>query len=197
MRYLALDFETSGTDKDRHAPVTLGVALMEDGEVLDSIEYLFAPPRHWKTKEITRAYEIGALEVSKVTWKRILTEGLECSYVCKSLGKWASDRGADELAIVAYNAPFDLGFYSTMLFLGGDWDPNTRGKWLTATPPLFGPWQCAMMLMKRAANLDDYKLDTAAAHFGLARSGEAHGALEDAVLAGQIYHRLVGAVAVG
>jgi len=44
MRFLSLDFETSGLDSRRHFPVSLAVALMDGEEVVDSREWTIKPP---------------------------------------------------------------------------------------------------------------------------------------------------------
>ncbi|MCH8978299.1 MAG: 3'-5' exonuclease [Armatimonadetes bacterium] len=186
-RILALDFETSGLDPKRHAPVTLGVALMEGEEVIASQEWLFAPPVY--KGKVNREYDIVALGMSGHTWTTIKRDGLAHSVVCLNLAAWALKNECREAMIVAFNAPFDLAFYSELMFLGGSWSQERR-CYQTFTPPLLGPWQCARMLAADRLDLPRYSLDAVAEHFGLSRKGDTHGALEDAILAGRVFHRL-------
>lgn len=188
-RFLALDFETSGLVPGTHAPVSLGIALFDGGEPVQTREWLFAPPMY--KDKISRAYDVVALEISGASWVRIKREGVPHAKVCAELGALAKEWDAGALTVVAFNAPFDLSWYSDLLFLGGSWDQHTR-SYKTFTPPLYGPWQCVRLAAAAdpRVQLDSYSLDTVADHFGLARSGEKHGALEDAILAGQIWHRL-------
>jgi DNA polymerase III epsilon subunit-like protein len=188
---LALDFESGGTDPNRHAPVQLGVAVMENGEVLHSAEWLIGPTFHWKTGKIERSYEVAALEVSGIGWKAIKSAP-HPKQIVRELREWVDSVGAAELPIVAFNAPFDMAFYSTLLFLASDWHPTTRGVRVRPASPLMGGWHCAMLRFHEqfGDRYDDVKLDTAAGHFGLSRESASHGALEDAILAGRIYHAL-------
>ena len=187
MKFVALDFETSGLDSKRHAPVSLGVAVFEGGDVIASAEWTLAPPVD-KNGRVSREYDVCALQVSGKTWKEIQA-GVKCEAVCFALGKFAREHGVSDAAVVAFNAPFDLSFYSELLYLGGSWNQHFR-RFETFKPPLIGPWQCARLMAVSQLDLERYDLDTTARHFGLSRSGETHGALEDAILAGRIYQSL-------
>lgn len=186
MKYIALDFETSGLKPGEHAPVSLGVALMEGVDVIDSREWLLATPTD-KNGRVNRAYDVVALEISGASWTKIKREGVPHAKVCKDLLDFSCEHGAIHLPVVAFNAPFDFAWYSDLLFLGGSWNQHAR-KFETFLPPFAGPWQCARLLAVHAApGLDAYNLDTVAAHYGLSRSTEKHGALEDAILAGKVF----------
>lgn len=189
MRYLAADYETSGLDASRHAPVTFGLAVMEDGEALRSQEWTFSPPM--KDGKITREYDVCALKISGTTWKQI-EAGKPISTVMGEVADFVGDDRS--LMVAAFNAPFDFQWFSTCLFLGGSWNQHLR-RFETFKPPLIGAWQCVRLMAVHALDLERYDLDTVSAHFGLSRSGEGHGALEDAILAGQIYARLLAGMA--
>lgn len=185
MRRIALDFETSGLQTGTHAPVSLGVALMDGDTVVNAQEWLFAPPYDKKGK-ITRAYDVVALEISRTSWKRIKEHGMVHASVCRELLAWSRENEALELEVVAYNAPFDFAWYSDLLFLGGSWNQYTR-SYQTFLPPLAGPWQCARLKAVHALpGLESYTLDNVCAALGLSRTSDAHGALEDAILAGKV-----------
>ena len=185
-RFVALDFETSGLDTKRHAPVTLGVAMFDHGKVVREKEWTFAPPvdKHGK---VSREYDLCALEISGVTWKQIKA-GQPVADVMQELASFIG--GDSALPVVAFNAPFDFGWYSLCLYLGGSWSFAER-RFKTFRPPLVGPWHCAQLMSASTLEIERYNLDTVCAHFGLARTGEHHGALEDAKLAGEVYLRLV------
>ncbi len=186
MRFIALDFETSGLKPGEHAPVTLGVALMDGPDVIDSREWLLATPTD-KNGRVNRAYDVVALEISGTSWTRIKREGESHAKVCKDLGDFSLQHGARHLTVVAFNAPFDFAWYSDLLFLAGSWNQHLR-KFETFLPPFAGPWQCSRLMAVHALpGLDSYNLDTVASACGLSRSGETHGALEDAILAGRVF----------
>lgn len=188
-RFIALDFETSGLDPQRHAPVSIGVALFEDGEVGPEFEMHVGPTRHWKTQRIEREYDLCALEVSGASWPKIKSSPPP-AHVVHELRCHIDNWEANDLPVVAFNAPFDFAFYSQLLFMSSDWHPTERGVRVQPVPPLCGPWYCAKMLARRELQLTNYSLDDVAAYFGLSRTGDKHGALEDAILAGRIYDRL-------
>lgn len=188
MRFIALDFETSHLQPSVGAPVTLGVALMDGEDVIDRQEWLFAPPT--KNGKVTRAYDVVALEISGTSWTRIKKNGMEHSAVLRELQDFTMRHGATFLPVVAFNAPFDFSWYSELLFLGGSWNQHER-RFETFLPPLAGPWQCARLQAVHALpGLGSYSLDAVCAELGLSRSGDTHGALEDAILAGRVLSRI-------
>jgi DNA polymerase III epsilon subunit-like protein len=184
MKILAVDFETSGTDAGQHAPVSLGLAIMEGETVLASNEWIFGTPIDWKGN-ISRAYDIRALQVSGITWKQI-QEAPKIPVQLKSIREWIGDHSASLLTRVAFNASFDFGFWQSMLFLAGTYNRSTQSFDIPMSP-VIGPWECAMELAKNELSLDNYKLDTVAEHLGFFRTSKSHGAREDAILAGRIY----------
>lgn len=188
---MALDFETSGLSPGVHAPVSLGVAVMDPSGVIASQEWLFAPPTNRKGR-ISREYSVAALEVSATTWTRIKREGLPATTVVRELRAFAEAHFVTDAPVVSFNAAFDLAWYSDVLFLAGGW---RSGMFQPAPPPLIGPWHCGYMLARARLDLEGYTLDSVAASLGLARVGTVHGAREDATLAGQIWMALSGALA--
>ena len=104
----------------------------------------------------------------------------------KDLTTFVYDHADPSDMVVAFNAPFDFAFYSEALFMGGSWNQRAK-KFETFRPPMTGPWQCARLACFHKISVDKYDLDTCSAHFGLSRSSDRHGALEDAILAGKLY----------
>lgn len=187
-RFLSLDFETGGTDPKRNFPVSLGVALFDSGKMVDGKEWVIAPPSY--KGKISREYDVNALSVSGLTWKQIL-EGNPSAKVVQGLHEFAQEHGASQLPILAYNAPFDLAFYSELLFAASSWNNHTKRMDLAA-PPLYGPWQCVRMLAQRVLFAQETGLDAVSAKVGLTRTGTKHGALEDAILCAEVYLKIIG-----
>ena len=186
MKIIAIDFETSGLRPGEHAPVTIGLALMDGGNVIDSEEWLLGTPTD-KNGRINRAYDVVALEISGTKWTSIKRDGLPHVQVCKEMLAFTREHDALYTPVVAFNAPFDFAWYSDLLYLGGSWNQHER-RFETFLPPLAGPWHCARLMAVHALpGLCDYKLDTVADACGLARSGASHCALEDAILAGKVF----------
>jgi DNA polymerase III epsilon subunit-like protein len=188
-RYLALDFETSGLNVKTHAPVSIGIAVMERGEVVNDTFYsIIGPPVHYKTGKIEREYNIPSLEVSGITWKEIKNGPMPKATLVK-IKAWVEANDAARLPVVAFNSPFDLSFWSELLFLSGGYNRVTN-SFEVPVSPLLGPWYCAMQLAKAGLTLPDYKLATVATHFDLDPQKEPHNALDDAILAGKVFWEL-------
>ena len=95
---------------------------------------------------------------------------------------------------MCFNVSYDLACYRNMLFFASDWHPYIKGQRVSWPEILSANWTCAMATARHLLpGLDDYKLDTVAAHFGLCRQTESHGALEDAILAGRVYAQMTQA----
>ena len=187
MRFLALDFETSHTDAQLGAPVTLGVAAFEDGEVVGSYEWVCKPDTHYKTGAVTRCYDERARLIHGYTLEHLLEHGEPLDKVCLGLTEFAAKTGTSNATIVAYNSNFDQAFLNTMLYLGGSYDRITQAYRPYASP-LSGPWQDAKALAERICpRLENYKLATVAPFLGVGEQGDVHGALKDALLAGKVF----------
>lgn len=185
---VALDFETGGLLPSEHAPVSLATAIMEGEDIVASREWLFKTPTD-KWGNPSRKYDPKAMEINGHDPVVLNATGAHIETVMDELTSWATEHKARLATVVAFNAPFDLAFYSECLFLGGKWCNGSK-SWRVHKPPLVGPWHCARMVATVRLTLANYKLDTVAAHYGLARTSDTHGSLEDAVLAGRVFHRL-------
>lgn len=190
--FVALDFETGGLDPKRHWPVSLAIAVFNPASpepVVLERDWIIAPPLN-KDGKPTREYDICAMQINGMKWKDILG-GTPAKVVLNDIREIAAREGLSGMPVIAHNAAFDLAFYSELCHAAGEWNNHTR-SWEAAIPPLVGPWQCTKMLAQmQLPTLPNHKLDTVAAHFGLSRTSEIHGAREDAKLAGQIYARMI------
>lgn len=186
MRIIALDWETGGTDYQIHGLVEIGMALMDGEQVISEYQSLigFNPKKQYDPEALkvngrTLDEIKGAPSVNKV-WSEVL--------------EWLTTHDSRDLPIVAHNAKFDQGFWGNFMFEAGKF---SGGKFSLAPELLFGPWYCTARMADRlrtAGKIPNVKLDTVAAYFGLSRSGETHGALEDSILCGRVFARLRGDV---
>lgn len=188
---LFLDFETSGTSPDDHAPVSLGLVLADGHDIVAEREILFGLPTDYRGK-ITRTYDAFALELNNTSLAdirnrpnfRLGFEELQC---------WVRAHNAQNVRRWAYNASFDWSFWQTMLYLCGEYNRHAKA-YETPLSPVVGPWQCAMEAAKPLnPNLPSYTLDSVLASVGMSRTSGHHGALEDA----RLLHRLVVALRSG
>lgn len=190
MKFIALDFETGGLQVGVHAPVQLGLALMDGETVIEGREWIIAPHRY--KGEIMRKYEPEALAISGLTMEQI-----EAGYSCRKVMEWAHElvlkHEAMWLPVVGWNnIKFDFPFFCDLGFLGGKWNDQAK-KWVPYRPFLPGPWIDGRLQAEWLhPGLPDHKLDTVSAKFGLSRSTDKHGALEDAILAARTWLRMGG-----
>lgn len=191
--FIALDFEGSGKDPRRHAPTQIGLALFEEDTVVATLETLIGPPRHYKTKAITREYDATALELTGFTMKQLLAAP-EPAEVCSMVRAWVREHAIGSLPLAAFNAGgYDWPMMRELSFLGGGYDSSAR-RFEPASLGLSHRWVCVMELARakiEPREIEKYSLDHVLAYLGIeARSTEFHGALEDAVKAGQVVRAL-------
>lgn len=191
MKILALDYEGSHKNPRQGCPVQLGVAIMEGPDVLAKDEWLIKPPTHYKTGKPTREVDAYALRVSGLDLDVIERDGLASSEVCAALDRFVQEHNAAALTVVAYNISYDVECYGNMLYDGGYFDRNLF-EYVGYREILSPKWMCAYRWARRslANELGKFSLDDAAGFFGLSRQGELHGACEDAILAGRVFHGL-------
>ena len=98
MKIVALDFETANSSPA--SACSLGVAVYEEGEILDSFEWYFKPP--YRYNFFTNSHIHGI-------YKEDVENEEEFVYYYEELGTLLKDS-----LIVAHNAPFDLSVLNAM-----------------------------------------------------------------------------------
>ncbi|XAI95827.1 hypothetical protein [Microcystis phage Mae-JY24] len=188
--FLALDFETSGSDPSRNAPIQIGIAEFRDGVIHQTYQSIIGVTRRTDTNKITAVYDVAALEISQITWNQI-KNGPQASKVLSEIEEYTEWR---HLPIVAFRAPFDCGFWDRLL---GMHFVQYEGAY-RKTPrrsPLLGGWHCAHQLAQAKLTLPNYTLDAVSQALGLGAQEKVHGALPDAVRAGRVWLALNGGAA--
>jgi DNA polymerase III epsilon subunit-like protein len=193
VRFLALDFESGGLEVRERAPVTLGLAVFEDGHLVKSQEWLFKPIRNWKG-ELRYSYSDGAVRIHGKSLVQMDTEGQDASHVYKEVSEFLGDVWSDP--IVSHNAPFDGEVWGNFMFSLGYYDPGLRCR-VPTKELLTGPWICTRRIATNRLvvphQVPNMKLDSVARFFGLGGQQATHGAVFDAVLAGQVFLSLLEA----
>jgi len=183
MSILALDFETGGLDPKTCAPVSLGLAVMDGVDVIASCEFRFG-------LEPFCVYEDAAMKIHGLTRDDLANEPRHAE-VYRLVKEWLNAQGANDLTVISHNALFDQGFWAQWLYrIGRRMDADDPKSFRVAPELLSGAWACTKRMASNWLDLPDNKLDTVAAQFGLSREGGQHGALEDAILAGRIFHAI-------
>ena len=98
MRIVALDFETANTSP--FSGCSLGIAIYQDGEILDNFEWYFKPHHDYDTFTFTYLHGISYEDVENEP---------EFDYYYDQLAEILKDS-----IIVAHNAPFDIGVLNAM-----------------------------------------------------------------------------------
>ena len=117
MRFLALDFEAGSVVNP--GPVTLGLAIFQDGEVEASREWLFKPCRNYKG-ELMFEYTEDAARIHGKTLEIMDAEGMDVqavySEVLDFLGKpWSNP-------IISHASAYDANVWGNMMFAAGRYD---------------------------------------------------------------------------
>ncbi|AGL01098.1 3'-5' exonuclease [Desulfoscipio gibsoniae] len=157
MNYVALDFETA--NHSRSSICSVGIAIVENGNVVEQKSWLVRPPDLYFHPFFTRIHGIRAEDVIdepnfKELWHSTLKDYLT--------GK----------TVLAHNAAFDINVLR-----------NTLNQYLISHPQL--TYQCSVVIAKKTwPGLGSYKLNNLAKRFGI--SFKHHDAAEDALACAKI-----------
>lgn len=195
MKIIALDLETSGLNSQYDQINQIGLALMEDGQVLDAYTNKVRASEKYKISLDALAVQIGTPPMEEdgpeaaEAWLSKANEfmrerlfGPSARDVAAEVKAWCERVDAHLYPTVAHNAAFDYGFWATWLF-------NQRAVFKAA--PTSETWVCTMTMAKRVMpGQKSYSLDTCLLAADIAPRPKAHDALADAIKAGELYHWL-------
>lgn len=139
MRIIALDFETANASSA--SACALGVAVYEEGEILDSFEWYFRPPRRYNFFTNTAIHGITREDVADEN---------EFVFYYEELSALLKDN-----IIIAHNAMFDIGVLNAMCDVYGlDRFPN--------------PYLDSVYISRKVfPELRNHKLNTVAEYLGI------------------------------
>lgn len=187
-RILALDFETTGLVAAYDYIVQIGAAVMEGDAVVDVFQSRVRPnPDKFKITMAALAVQVGDLNAEGAgeklqEWFSATLEADEAKDVAKAFAAWIAQHNAHTLPVVAHNAAFDHAFYGQFA--------HQQRKVLT--PRLSPIWICTKELAQaKLPGADSYSLDACLLAMGLPSRPGAHDALQDAILAGLLYDKLL------
>lgn len=183
-RIVALDLETSDKNKAYGYIKQIACVVMEDGEVIGDPFY--------KTVEVPKSArialeaveaQIGSLQdKAKVAeWLTGFLSGDSASDVFDELLAWSALHRASDYPNVAQNLHFDLSFVTDRLLF----PYKLRGN--PFSPVWIDTLELARQMMPGKRS---YALGHLCSMLGLPEQDKAHDALQDAILAGRVYHRL-------
>ena len=188
MKFLALDFETG--DLCDRAPISLGLALFEDGELLRSKEWLFRPIHNYKGKLMWN-YSENAGQIHGKNLLMMEADGIPTQQIYDEVLAFLG--GIWDGPIVSHNAPFDGETWGNFMFVLGHYDAKRRLS-IPATEILTGPWYCTQRLAQSLTlvpnTVKNLRLATLGSYFGIGDQGEVHGAERDAIIAGRLFMAL-------
>ena len=189
-KYVAIDLETSGLSASYDQILQVAVVPFEAGEIAGDPYYTRVIPGS-KFKISREALEAQAGETDgdalKNWWEKLHADGLESRAAMQGLITWSIDNGCRDLPVVAHNAPFDWGFFSQWVY--------TWRVMCGQRSPLGPLWLCTKEIAQNHPHFKGAKafgLDIVSQGLGLPPRPKAHDALQDAILAGRVYHALTG-----
>ena len=163
MDFTAIDFETANFQGN--SACSIGLVRCRSGEIVETFSSLIRPPRLYFYPPFTEIHGLTAADVRGApTFSQLWREALR-------------DFIGDD-TLVAHNARFDAGVLSATLTYYGF--PKPQNRWACSYRTAKGYFQRE----KGIQPLENYKLNTVAAHFGI--QFRHHDALEDAEAAAKI-----------
>lgn len=186
MKFLTLDFETSGDNPVYDYILQVGAAVMDEtGMVHDQFTCRITPRQKMKMKLEAIESQSGEITPESIAkWYRTITTNTISSIEAFiAFRDWVADGNYVQYPVVGWNAHFDHAFWGNWLFQN-----NFRANGSVLSPT----WICAMMEARNhPLGLRNYGLDIVATCVGAGDRPKAHDALVDAVLAGTVYGRLL------
>jgi DNA polymerase III epsilon subunit-like protein len=189
-RYVAIDLETSGLNSTYDQILQVAVVPMESGQIIGDPYYTrVLPGSKFRISREALETQVGETDgdALKAWWEKLHSEGLESRAAMQGLINWARDGEYLNLPVVAHNACFDWGFFS-------QWVYNWRVMCGLRSP--LGPmWLCTMEIAQGHPHFKgakSFSLDLVTQALGLPLRPKGHDAMQDAILAGQVYHALTG-----
>jgi len=186
VRFLALDFEAGSVHNP--GPVTLGLAIFQDGGVEASHEWLYKPIRDWNGN-LRFEYTAEAEKVHGKTLAMMDADGLEPEEIYSQIQDFCG--GDWQRPIISHVSAYDSNVWGNFTFSLGKYDRN-RKLHIPAREILTGPWICTKRIAQSIPGLvpgsvPNLKLDTLCKFYGIGEQGDIHGAEADAILAGKLY----------
>jgi DNA polymerase III epsilon subunit-like protein len=187
---LALDLETTGLIPKYDALLGIGAAIMRGTEVLHTFKSKVRLDARQKISLEALTANIGNFKGSPDEWKEVgkglrhLFDGVDVKDAVADFSIWLDQHGGRDYPVVAYNAPFDAGFYADKI----------QVFTTVFAKPLCPVWIDCLALARTQLNgkLKSYSLDALCLVLDLpAREpGAGHDPLQDAILCGLVYNAL-------
>lgn len=179
-KQIFIDVETTGVDPKLHGLVQVAGAIVIDGILKESFNYLMCPPPE-KTFEV-RALEIIGMDMPKI--KRFAPSQDMYFQFIQMLGKYVDKYNSkDKFHFIAYNSPFDVSFIR-------QWFLDNNNKYYGSmfwTPDLCVMRDAGFFLQAIRPKLKNFKLATVCEYLGIKAEGKLHNAMVDIELTMELY----------
>lgn len=166
-KYIAFDIETTGLNANVDRIIELGAVKFENGEIIDEFNSLV-------NAGVSNSF--SAMAVNHIT-NEMITSAPKEDIVYDNLKNFLGEALNGEIIICAHNASFDISFLKETL---------ERLNY-TGTIKYIDTLSLSRKFIK---DLPNYKQDTVAKHFNFINK-EAHRAVTDATVCGQILWKLI------
>lgn len=193
-RVLGLDTETTHLEPSRGWPWEWGFTIWSEtaqGWAEEcSARFVVGIPTDYKGN-VRREANLFSLEVAGLqrAWKDIKTAPSPADAV-REMTVWLRKQKAQDLPIIAYNAPFDSTQCSELGFLAGTYDVRAKVFEFNALP-LSGIWIDPLQMVRNTMSAP-HKLAEIAPRLGVGTQDDEHGALPDARLAVKVWLSITG-----
>jgi DNA polymerase-3 subunit epsilon/ATP-dependent DNA helicase DinG len=157
--YVALDLETTGLDAGRDTIIEIGAVRFQHDQILDTFTTLVNPRRQIPPR------------ITHITGIRN-TDVVDAPVLQEVLPELLAFVGNDTSAIIAHNAPFDIGFM--------------RSAGVNFHRPAHDTWELSSILL---SGMGSYSLGELSHQLGI-KLVDAHRALDDALATAKLYAQL-------
>jgi DNA polymerase III epsilon subunit-like protein len=185
---IAIDLETSGANNLYDQILQVACVRMRGEEVVGTpFSMRVKPLARFKISLEALEAQVGDLDGDSIKnwWEALQEDGVESKTAMSELIAWAEEHEAAKYPNVAHNASFDWSFIHKWEF--------TYRVMCGNKSPLSPRWICTLAMAQQHPHFEGAKkfgLDVVCQGLGLPPRPKAHDALQDALLAGRVYHRL-------
>lgn len=174
-KQIFIDVETTGLDPKLHGLVQVSGAVVIDGRLKQSFDYLMCPPPE-KTFEV-RALEVIGMDMNEI--KTFEKSDKAYSHFHSMLRKYVNKFDAkDKFHFIAYNSSFDVSFIR-------QWFLDNLDKYYGSmfwTPDLCVMRKAGFFLQNERSKLKNFRLETVCEYLKLKSTGKLHNAMVDVEL---------------
>lgn len=184
-KILFIDTETGGLDPTKHALLSVGVCVLENGEIRHKMEF---PVRNYNESLVC---EETAMAVNKIDLYQHNMVAISEELVVDSLIALAASiaEPGEKCVVAGHNVQFDIGFLKAMF-------DRCDEKWSDYFSHRALDTAGVMQFLSVAGIYGGMStsLDAGLAYYGIEMEGQRHSAMADAIVTAKLFQRLIAEV---